>query len=180
VIVKQFRFVYEAIEAAFIGVICFWIGGYISQVFHDGKGYIDGLWCMISALVVLQSLAFDVLKAAKSRVIGTLVASVISGFLCWLLSYNYFVIILAIGLSAYIMNLLDMSDGVRIATATAAVITGYGFLNPDYSPVINALMRSVDTIIGVLFSVLIVFVSYQLHIRQFKTIDEKSKVETSK
>ena len=53
-------------------------------------------------------------------------------------------------------------------------------LNPDYSPVINALMRSVDTIIGVLFSVLVVFVSYQLHIRKFKMVDDKSKVETYK
>jgi len=164
---KNYKYIiYASFEASIIAVICFMIGKTLSTLVSDGKSYIDGLWCMISALVVLQSIIDDSLKTAKSRVIGTMFGSIIAGLVCIIFGYGYTAILLAIGLCVLILNLLNFEDGVRIATATAAVITGYGFMNPDYSPIINAVMRSIDTLIGVLFSILIVYISYKLKIRR--------------
>ena len=163
---NQKEILYVSIETAVVGIMCFIIGERVSQWVHDGKGYIDGLWCMISALVVLQSFISETLKASKDRIIGTLVASVLAGLICVLVGYGYLAIFSSIVLSAYVMNLLKMEDGVRIATATAAVITGYGFIKPEYSPVINAAMRSLDTLLGVGVSLSVVYLSYKLNVRK--------------
>ena len=163
---NQKEIVYVSIETAVVGIVCFIIGERVSQWVHDGKGYIDGLWCMISALVVLQSFISETLKASKDRIVGTLVASVLAGLICVLVGYGYLAIFSSIVLSAYVMNLLKMEDGVRIATATAAVITGYGFIKPEYSPVINAAMRSLDTLLGVGVSLSVVYLSYKLNVRK--------------
>ncbi len=117
---------YVSLETALVGIVCFAVGRHVSDWVHDGKGYIDGLWCMVSALVVLQSFISDTLKASKDRIIGTIVASLISGLVCSLNGYGYLAIFLAIILSAYVMNVMKMEEGIRIATA--AVITGYGFI----------------------------------------------------
>ena len=163
---NQKEILYVSIETAVVGIMCFIIGERVSQWVHDGKGYIDGLWCMISALVVLQSFISETLKASKDRIVGTLVASVLAGLICVLVGYGYLAIFSSIVLSAYVMNLLKMEDGVRIATATAAVITGYGFIKPEYSPVINAAMRSLDTLLGVGVSLSVVYLSYKLNVRK--------------
>ena len=163
---SQQQMVYVSLETALVGIVCFALGRHVSDWVHDGKGYIDGLWCMVSALVVLQSFISDTLKASKDRIIGTIVASLISGLVCSLIGYGYLAIFSAIILSAYVMNVMKMDDGVRIATATAAVITGYGFIKPEYSPVVNAAMRSLDTLIGVGVSLTFVYVSYRLNLRR--------------
>lgn len=163
---NQKEILYVSIEAAVVGIVCFIIGERVSQWVHDGKGYIDGLWCMISALVVLQSFISDTLKASKDRIVGTLVASVLAGLICVLVGYGYLAIFTSIVVLVYVMNMLKMEDGVRIATATAAVITGYGFVKPEYSPVINAAMRSLDTLLGVGVSVSVVYLSYKLKVRK--------------
>ena len=164
--INQRQILYVSVETALVGVGCFIIGERVSQWVHDGKGYIDGLWCMISALVVLQSFISDTLKASKDRIVGTLVASVLAGLICILVGYGYLAIFYSIVLSAYVMNMLKMQDGVRIATATAAVITGYGFIKPEDSPLLNASMRSLDTLIGVGVSLAVVYLSYKLKVRQ--------------
>ena len=163
---NQKEILYVSIETAFVGIVCFVVGEHVSQWVHDGKGYIDGLWCMISALVVLQSFINDTLQASKDRIIGTLVASVVSVLACLVFDYGYLAIFFSIALSAYAMNLMKMEDGVRIATATAAVITGYGFIKPHDSPLLNASMRSLDTLIGVGISLAVVYLSYKLKVRQ--------------
>ena len=76
---------YASIEAAVVGIVCLVIGGHVSGWVHDHKGYLDGLWCMISGLVVLQSLVSDTVKASKERIVGTLVASVLSALVCMVL-----------------------------------------------------------------------------------------------
>ncbi|MCH2184214.1 MAG: FUSC family protein [Mariniblastus sp.] len=163
---QQKEMMYVSVETALVGIVCFVIGERLSQWVHDGKGYLDGLWCMVSALVVLQSFVDDTLKASKDRVIGTLVASVLSVLVCFLFGYGYLTIFLAIALSAFTMNCLKMSDGVRIATATAAVITAYGFIKPHESPLLNASMRSLDTLIGVGVALSFVYLSFKLTVRQ--------------
>ena len=157
---------YASIEAAVVGIVCLVIGGHVSGWVHDHKGYLDGLWCMISGLVVLQSLVSDTVKASKERIVGTLVASVLSALVCMLLGYGYLSIFLSISLSVYTMNLLKMESGVRIATATVAVIAGYGFIHPEISAWVNATMRSLDTVIGVGVGVAAVYLSYRLKIRR--------------
>ena len=92
--INQRQILYVSVETALVGVGCFIIGERVSQWVHDGKGYIDGLWCMISALVVLQSFISDTLKASKDRIVGTLVASVLAGLICILVGYGYLAIFL--------------------------------------------------------------------------------------
>ena len=98
---------------------------------HDHKGYLDGLWCIISGLVVLQSLVSDTICASKERTVGTSVASMIAALMCLLLGFGHLSIFLSVALSAYTMNLLRMENDVRIAAATAGVVFGYGFVHPE-------------------------------------------------
>ncbi len=156
---------YTSVEATILSLVSFYVGNTLSYLVNDGKGYIDGLWCMVSALVVLQSFIQDSLSAAKSRIIGTIIGSIIAGVVCIIFGYSYLSIGLSIALSVYILNLMKSEDGVRIATTTAAVIAGYGFIKPEYSPILNSIMRSVDTLIGVFFSIVVVYISYMLKIR---------------
>jgi uncharacterized membrane protein YgaE (UPF0421/DUF939 family) len=167
------RNIYTCLEAAIVGLACFIFGNYLSSLVHDGKGYIDGLWCMISSLVVLQSLTSDVINSAKERVLGTITGSVLSGLGCSILGYTYLTIFVSIGTSAGVMSAMNMPNAIRIATSTAAIISGYGFISKS-SFVLNAMMRSLDTIVGVGFSVLFVLLSYELNIRNRST---NSKVE---
>jgi len=163
---NQKHIIYLSLEAALVGITCFVAGNSLSSLVNDGKGSIDGLWCMISALVVLQSLINDSLTAAKSRIIGTIIGSAVAGSICIIFGYSYLSIALSIALCVYILNLMKSEDGARIATSTAALISGYGFIEPEYSSVINAVMRSADTFIGVFISIIIVYISYKLKIRK--------------
>ncbi|MCF6766681.1 FUSC family protein [Thiotrichales bacterium 19S3-7] len=165
------RNIYESLEASVVALFCFILGNYLSSIAHDGKGYIDGIWCMISALVVLQSFVAETLDSSKARIAGTIMASIISGLCCIIFGYGYLSIFLSITLSVLVMKLFKYSGGVRIATATAAVITGYGFVKPEYSPVLNATMRSLDTLIGVGVSILVVYISYLVHFRKKDAIE---------
>ena len=58
---------------------------------------------------------------------------------------------------------------MRIATATAAVITGYGLSYPEMSYVANCIMRSLDTIIGVIVSLSFALIFTKLGIRAKRT-----------
>lgn len=155
----------ESLETALIGLSCFILGNYVGNILHDQQSYIDALWCMVSALVVLPPDA-NITKGAKERIFGTVIGSLIAGVVCILLGYGYYSIMLSIGLCVFVLNILKYPAGIRIATVTATVITGYGFIQPEYSPLINSIMRSIDTFIGVLFSLLTVYISYKLRIRK--------------
>lgn len=149
-----------------MGLACFIIGNMLSDLTHDGKGYIDGIWCMLSSLMILQSLASEVIGSAKERVLGTIIASLLSGINSFIFGQSYLTIFASIAASAYSMSALNMPNAIRIATSTAAIITASGFISPEYSSILNVVMRSVNTVIGVGFSVLFVLLSYKLKVRK--------------
>ena len=172
---KQYKIIYLSVEAASIAIICFMIGEALGNLVYGNKEHIGGIWCMISSLVVLQSIASETLKASKPRIMATIIACIISGIICAIISYSFLSMFLSISISAYVLHILKENDGIRIATATAAVISGFGFLSPDYSAVINSTMRAVDTLVGVGFSVIVVYISYKLKIRKPVIEDNKNE-----
>ena len=64
----KYKDVYACLEAGIVGTMCLYMGSWYSGLLHDvhnGNNYLDGIWCMTSALVVLQSLTSDMLKKCK-------------------------------------------------------------------------------------------------------------------
>jgi len=60
-----------AVQNALVSLVSYLTGYCFTNYFHRGSATIGALWCMISAIVVLQATTRETLKSAMLRLFGT-------------------------------------------------------------------------------------------------------------
>lgn len=77
-----------AVQNALVAFVAYLVGYYFTGLFHVRSSTIGGLWSLIAAIVVLQATTRDTWKSAMSRVLGTLIGSMLGGFYLYFFPFS--------------------------------------------------------------------------------------------
>jgi len=161
---QRFRF-YLSLEAAIVGLVSYSLGARFGSMIHQSSVQIGGLWCLISALVVLQSLFQQARQIGLIRITGSFIGALISGVVCQIWGYGYWQLLVVIFISIYLMDLLSEEKAARLSSATAGVIVVIGMMHPNEAAWFNALARFVESLMGVSVAMIILLLAERLGLR---------------
>jgi uncharacterized membrane protein YccC len=134
-----------------------YLGGYyLTTALHLPGSALGGLWALISGIVVLQATRRETWASAWLRVLGTLVGAAISGVYLTLLPVNPLGMAVAIGVTVLLCQFIGIPDHARLAALTVAVIMVISSLHPEVNPVVNAVLRFIESCIGTALAVMMV------------------------
>lgn len=107
----------------------------------------------IAAIVSMQSSVNESFIAGKNRMLGTFVGAVVGLFFSFLLPHNYFFLGLGIVLVIYIHNLFKWKQSLSLSAIVFLIV--FMYQEGEYSRLIYAINRLLDTSIGVIVSMLV-------------------------
>lgn len=109
-------------------------------------------YACIAAVITMQNTVEDSYETGINRIIGTLIGAVIGLILCYISPQNSLLIFIGAVLVVYAANLLDKKGCTSIALIVFLAI----MLNiADAPPFYYSTMRVIETILGILVSVLV-------------------------
>jgi uncharacterized membrane protein YgaE (UPF0421/DUF939 family) len=134
-----------------------YLGGYyLTTVVHLPGSALGGLWALISGIVVLQATRRETMASAWLRVLGTLVGAAISSVYLTFLPFCPLGMAVTIGVTVLLCQFIGIPDHARLAALTVAVIMVISSLHPEITPVINAVLRFVESCIGTVLAVAVI------------------------
>jgi uncharacterized membrane protein YgaE (UPF0421/DUF939 family) len=145
-----------AVENTLVCLLGYLGGYYMTTLIHLPGSELGGLWALISGIVVLQATRRETQASAWLRVLGTFVGAVISGIYLLLLPFNPLGMALTIGVTVLLCQFIGIPDHARLAALTVALIMVISSMHPDINPVINAVLRFLESCIGTGLAVLMV------------------------
>lgn len=145
-----------AVQNALVAFVAYLVGYYFTGLFHVRSSTIGGLWSLIAAIVVLQATTRNTWKSAMSRVLGTLIGSMLGGFYLYFFLFSPIGMAVSIGFTVLLCQALNVPDHGRLAAITVALIMVLSSGNPELPPFTNAALRFVESAIGAGIAVLAV------------------------
>lgn len=131
------------------------VNWYVPLMYHRSNAAISGLWCVITAVIVLQGNLGSTFKAAFNRFLGTFIGSFIGAVVTVILGSDPFTLGFGIFLTVILCSFLKLEDGYRIANASTAVVIILYKLNPEIEVWLFSLYRFVDATAGIIVALLI-------------------------
>lgn len=147
----------RAIEGGVVGSLAFLIGLHLVRHLEGPGAIIGAVWSAIAGLVVLQTGRADILRFSALQAVGTFIGSLISGLYLLFLPPNVWALALCTCLTTLACYVLRIADQARLASAAAVVIMGVSILSKAHSPIINAGLRFVESLIGLGLAVVVSF-----------------------
>ncbi len=132
---------------------CFLVDSY----FKHPSYLAPGLWCIISAVVVLQASIGGVYQAIWIRFIGIIIGSVVGVIVTLLFGADVLALGLAFFITILLCSLLKIPDSYGMASLSVAIIMIPWKMHPTVGPWVDAFFRFLDTCIGLIIAI---FVSY--------------------
>lgn len=157
---------YLSLETGFVAVLSFALGEQIVEYFFGPEAFIGGFWCMISSVVVLQSLVDRAFANAWNRLLAGLIGIATAYFLCLIFGSNYFVLFFSICVSVFITRLIKFYQGTRISGIQAGDIVVLGIYIPNLPLFMIVTTRTLEMIVGILIAVATLWVSQKVGIRK--------------
>lgn len=143
----------RAVEGGLVGSLAFLIGEHMIRQVGGPGSIVGAMWSAIAGLVVLQTGRADILRFSMLQAVGTLVGAAISAiFLLWL-PPSLWGLALCTCLTTVACYALGIPDQARLASAATVVIMGVGILEKAGSPIVNAELRFVESLIGLALAV---------------------------
>jgi uncharacterized membrane protein YgaE (UPF0421/DUF939 family) len=134
-----------------------YLGGYhVTALFYAPSAALGGLWALISGIVVLQATRRETWSSAWLRVLGTFIGAVISAIYLFLLPFSPLGMAVTVGVTVLLCQFIGIPDHARLAALTVAVILVISSLHPEYNPLMNALLRFMESTIGTVLAVMVV------------------------
>lgn len=144
-----------AIKTGITAALSFFFGFAFSKLFDRPDNLVSGLWCILTALVVLQPHVGGTYKAAWMRFLGILVGSILgSVFTSWFGS-SPIPLGISIACTVIVCSLLNLGASFRIATMSVAAVMVLWGLHPETSPWLFGLYRFLDSCLGILIAVIV-------------------------
>jgi uncharacterized membrane protein YgaE (UPF0421/DUF939 family) len=145
-----------AIKTAVAGGLAWAVGLGFSQLIKRPDTLISGLWCTMTAIVVVQAHLGGTYKAAWHRFLGVFVGSIMGGLCTTLLDANPLSLGISVFLTIIVCSLANIKDSIRIAClSVCAVMVLWGLHRSHDSPWVFALFRFLDSCLGILVAVLV-------------------------
>jgi uncharacterized membrane protein YccC len=145
-----------AVQNTLVCLFAYLGGYYLTTLLHIPAARLGGLWAMISGIVVLQATRRETWSSAWLRLLGTFIGAAITGIYLLLLPFSPLGMALTIGVTVLLCQLVGIPDHARLAALTVAVIMVISSLHPEINPVVNVLLRFVESCIGTALAVIAV------------------------
>ena len=163
--------IYLSVEISIAACICFVIGFDLSTELHRGQSIIGGFWCLITATTILQSSIKDSYSASYQIFIGSLIGGAVAFVLTSLLSYHYYVMLLAVVISVLLTMLFHLESAIKMSSVNAGVIVALGIYQPSYSPLLNSSLRLMEMFSGTLIALIFICISRVFKVRNDSKAD---------
>lgn len=144
-----------AIKTGLAGALGWALGIGISHVTDRPDSLVSGLWCTLTAIIVLQVQLGGTYKAALFRFLGVIVGSFLGGLSTTLLGSNPLSLALSIFFTVVFCAILNLKDSIRIACVSVTVVMVLWGLRPGTSPWTFAFFRVLDSCLGIIVAVVI-------------------------
>lgn len=146
-----------AIEGAIAIGLSYYIGQQISIAYHYPLAEVAGLWCSISAIIVINVIAKEALKAAGFRILGSILGGLVTLVIDSMMGYSFWSLFVGIFIAIVIASLLHIKKAFRLAALTVSIITIVGMAIPHVPIWINVLSRVFQSVIGVAVAIIVVY-----------------------
>ncbi len=137
-----------ALKMAIAASLSFLIGNWFYTVIEHPVTFVSGLWCVMAAVIVMQSRLGGTYKAVWSRFFGILIGSFAGGFFINILGESYYSIFIGVFCTVLLCSLLNLADSIRIAGLSSALIIVSAIAKPEVDPWSFAFFRFLDSCIG--------------------------------
>jgi len=133
---------------AIASLVAYVLGFYFTSLFPGYLPKIGGLWSAISAIVVTQVTRQEARSSASLRVLGSAIGAATSAIYLSFLPFHPLGMALAIFATGVICMALNVPSHGRLAAITVIVVMVTASLDPGLNPLLNALLRFVESCIG--------------------------------
>lgn len=147
----------RAVQGGIVGSVAFLIGQHLVEAVAGPGRIIGAVWSAIAGLVVLQTGRANILRFSALQAVGTFIGSLISGLYLLALPPSLWGLALCTFLTTVVCYALRISDQARLASAAAVVIMGVSIMSRAQSPLVNAELRFVESLIGLALAVAVSF-----------------------
>ena len=170
---KLIKFIHRAslllaIEMSISCGLSYRVGYAIGNYIQHNTAVISALWCMISAILVMQASWSKSLESGASRIIGSFVGSLMGGCSFFLLGLNLTTYCIGVFWLVLILCYARQEPYLRLAILTMSVIFVAGTINPASELVRISISRLFESVIGIMITLVIRFITIDLH----KTVEK--------
>jgi len=152
-----------AMECTIALLLSYYCAYWLSLLTHFPSPQIGGLWGAISSAIVISPMRDVALKAGWSRFVGSLIGVIIPMIFIYIFGYGIFAFAFSIFFALIVCFLLPWSDSYHGALITIAVVVIVGHVLESTTSVwFNACSRLMESIIGIVISLLVVLILYPL------------------
>lgn len=134
------------------------IGSHLSLLSNRPDRLLSGMWCVLTAIIVLQAHIGSTYRAAWNRFLGVLIGSLTGGFFTTYFGSSPLTLGVGIFFTVTLCSLFKVQESYRIASASVAVVTILSSLTPEISPWIFSFYRFLDSIIGIIIAMTVAHV----------------------
>jgi len=135
-------------------LLAYLLGFWFTSLFPGYLPKIGGLWSAISAIVVTQGTPRETVSSASLRVLGSAIGAATSALYLSLLPFHPLGMAATIAVTVWVCSALNVPSHGRLAAITVIVVMVTASLDPRLSPLLNALLRFLESCIGTLVALL--------------------------
>lgn len=147
-----------AMENMVIAITAFTGGYFVTSTIDHSSPVIDGLWAVISGLLVWQSTPRRTREAAKLRFNASFIGALIGGIYLMFFDFHVWGLGLCIGLGVVGNYIIAFQDGIRVTGVTIAVVLLISSVNPEINPFVNASLRLLESAMGSLVAIAVSYI----------------------
>jgi hypothetical protein len=144
-----------AIKVTLAAILSLYVCVELDSLFKHPDYLISGLWCVVAAIVVLQSSLGGTYKAIWNRFLGVLIGSALGAFFAFEFGAEPIMIGLAIFMTILFCSLLRIEESYRIASLSVVIIMVPWKLHPTSDPWVSGFARFIDTCVGFIIAILV-------------------------
>jgi len=145
-----------AAQIALAALVAYGIGASFTSLFPGYLPRIGGLWSAISAIVVTQVSRTDTRSSASLRVLGSAIGALTSAVYLSFLPFHPVGMAIAVFATVVLCTAVQVPSHGRLAAITVIVVMVTASLDPRLNPLVNALLRFLESCIGTGVAVVLV------------------------
>lgn len=147
-----------AAENLIIATASFLLGYYVTSSLDHSAPIIDGLWAIISGIMVWDTTPKKTIELVKNRVKASVIGAVIAT--AYLMMFDFHVV--GFGVCIFIGVLFNFTfntkEGIKPTGVTMAVILLISTINADINPMLNSSLRVLESSLGCVVAIAVSYI----------------------
>jgi len=137
-----------AVQFAIITSLGYLAGYYFTSLVSPATATLGGMWAAISGILVFQGSTDETRASAILRLRGTVVGALVSAAYLLIFPPNPIGTAIAVAVAVLICIAIGLENTMRLAAVTVLIIIVVSSTNPNIEPILNALLRVLESALG--------------------------------